>query len=414
MTPSNGIREKTTDFLKDLIRFPSTRGNEGSASRFVYEQIGPYVDRCELVAIDDAIKQDPDYAFPLPGHTYRNTPNVECFIQGQDPQRTVVFNAHLDVVPPSEGQVDPFSPHEVDGVIYGRGACDDKGPAATLFALALLLREKSIRPQPNLLFHFVIEEENGGDGTLAMVRRGVKADAAIVLESTDLDVAASVRGAVWFELKVFGKAAHSGNAQGRISALDKAFQAIQVWQDYHDRLLAESRHLPLFDEFADPMPLTIGECQAGNWPASVPAVAILKGLIGFLPNKNRHEVQAGLRQALLVNSDEWLREHFELTFPMLNSDGNSLPANHPLVIGLVEAIRQQGLPGKVKAMPAACDAWFYNNQAGIPTVVFGPGQIAYAHSKDEQIAIADVLQAAQILADFTQKDWMKGNGSGQG
>ena len=239
---------------------------------------------------------------------------------------------------------------------------------------------------------------------MAMVRRGVKADAAIILESTDLAVFPAVRGAVWFELKVFGRAAHSGNVQGRISALDKAFDAIQIMRDYHDQLLAESRHLPLFDQYPDPMPLTIGQCQAGTWPASVPALAVLKGLIGFLPNKNRHEVQAELRQALLENGDEWLREHFELTFPMLNNDGHSLPVDHPLVTGLVKSIQKYGLPGQVQAMTAACDGWLYNNQAGIPTVIFGPGSLVYAHSKDEQICLKDILAAAEILADFIQDD----------
>lgn len=405
MTCSNDIRQKTKKFLMDLISIPSTRGNEGPASRYAASQIQPYVDRCELVSIDDSIMQDKDYAFPLPGFTYKDTPNVECIIEGYDDGPSIVFNAHLDVVPPSEGQVDPFNPREENGIIFGRGASDDKGQVAVLYALALLLREKGIRPKGKLIFHFVIEEENGGNGTLAMVRRGVEADAAIVLESSNFAVFPAVRGAVWFELKVFGKAGHSGNVQGRISALDKAFQAIQIWKDYHDRLLAESRHLPLFDQYPDPMPLTIGQCQAGNWPSSVPSLAVLKGLIGFLPNKNKHEIQNGLRQALLDNGDEWLRENFELTFPMLNNDGNSIPKDHPLVTGLVDTIQQYGLPGHVQAMTAACDAWLYNNQAHIPTVVFGPGSLLHAHSKDEQIALDDVLKTAEILASFVQKDF---------
>lgn len=408
MSVSTGLRNKTQRFLMDLIRIPSMRGKEGPASRYVHANIQSLVDHSELLPIDDSIMQDPDYAFPLPGLSYKDTPNVECIIRGSGEGPTIVLNAHLDVVPPAEGQDDAFNPREAHGVIFGRGASDDKGQVATMYALALLLHERGIRPKGDLIFHFVIEEENGGNGTLAMVRRGVKADAAIVLESSDLAVIPAVRGAVWFQLKVFGRAAHSGNAQGRISALDKAFEAIQIWRGYHDRLLAESRHLPLFDKYADPMPLTIGQCQAGIWPASVPALAVLKGLIGFLPNKNRHEVQTGLRQALLDEGDDWLREHFELTFPMLNNDGNSLPVDHPLVTGLVETAQKYGLPGEVRAMTAACDAWLYNNQVGIPTVVFGPGSILHAHSKEEQIALDDILQAAEILADYVTGDVQMG------
>lgn len=409
MTCSDEIREHTKKFLMDLIRIPSTRGNEGPASRYVAEHISPYVDHCELVPIDDSIMEDPDYAFPLPGFTYKDTPNVECIIRGSGEGPTIVCNSHLDVVPPSEGQTDAYNPREENGVIYGRGASDDKGQVAAMFALALLLKEKGIKPKGDLIFHFVIEEENGGNGTLAMIRRGVKADAAIVLESTNLAVVPAVRGAVWFELKVYGRAAHSGNATDRVSALDKSFDAIRIWRNYHDELLDESRHLPLFDQYADPMPLTIGQCQAGTWPASVPAVAVLKGLIGFLPNKNRHEVQVGLRQALLDHGDNWLKENFDLSFPMLNNDGNSIPIDHPLVVSLVNTIRKHGCPGEIRAMTAACDAWQYNNQAGIPTVVFGPGSLIHAHSKDEQITLEDILKSAEILVDFVQGDFRLAN-----
>ena len=400
MQVSMETKQKVRDLLMDLIRIPSTRGNEGPAIRYMYEKMAPLTDSCQLVEIDDAIMDDPDYAFPLPGHTYKDTPNLECVIQGSGGGRTVVFNTHLDVVPPSEGQTEAFSPREENGVIFGRGACDDKGGAANFYGLALLLRERGIRPEGDLIFHFVVEEENGGNGTLAMVRRGVEADAVIISEPTELAVVPAVRGAVWFELQVFGRAGHSGSQGVRISALDKAFEAMLILRAYHDRLLAESRGIPLFDQFEDPMPITFGQMSAGNWPASVPSRAVLKGVQGFLPNRNRHQVQEEMREALRSQGDDWLRENFELTFPMLHSDGNMIPVDHPLVTALLAAMRRNGVPEKVTAMTGSCDAWFYNNQAGIPTVVFGPGSIAHAHAKEEQVVLDDILTASSVLADF--------------
>ncbi len=64
------------------------------------------------------------------------------------------------------------------------------------------------------------------------------------------------------------------------------------------------------------------------------------------------------------------------------------------------ALEKNGLPPTVRAQTAACDAWQYNNLCGIPTVVFGPGSILHAHSKEEQVRISDILQAAKVLADF--------------
>jgi len=398
------VRDQTQKFLLDLIAIPSLRGKEGPAAHYVQQAMERLVDRSELVPVPDSILQDPDYAFPLPGINYANTPNVECLLSGANTadRKRIVFNTHLDVVPPSEGQDHAFQPYIENELIYGRGACDAKGQAATLYVLAMLYYTRGIRPRHDLLFHFVIEEENGGNGTLAMVRKGIKADAAIVLEPSELMVIPAVRGAVWFELKVFGRAMHSGSTLGRISALDKAFEAIQIFKDYHDQLLAESRGLPLFDVYPDPMPLTIGQCSAGQWPASVPAEAVLKGLIGFLPNKNRHQVQDELRHALITYGDIWLREHFELTFPMLNNDGNMLPVEHPLVQCLLSAVEKNGRPANLRAMTAACDAWRYQNQAGIPTLVFGPGSLSVAHSKEEHILLDEVLAAAEILFDFCE------------
>jgi acetylornithine deacetylase len=392
------MRATVQRLLMELIRFPSTRGHEGPAMRYLADQMRPVVDECAIVPIDDGLMADPDYAFPLPGHTHRDAPNLECRVRGRGQGRTIVFNTHLDVVPPSEGQADAFNPRVEGGVVYGRGACDAKGQAATLFALARLLRERP--PEGDVIFHFVVEEENGGNGSLAMVRRGVKADAAVVAEPTSLAVVAAVRGAVWFELKVLGRAGHSGSVAGRVSAVDQAIQAIRILQAYHDRLLAQSRHLPLFDQFPDPMPLTVGQFNAGRWPASVPSEAILKGVLGFLPNTHWREVTEGMRAALQTEGDEWLREHFELAFTMLHSDGNMLPVDHPLVGALQAAAQRQGLPGRVTALTGAADPWFYQNMAGIPTVVFGPGSIAQAHARDEQVCLDDILTAAKVLADF--------------
>ena len=400
MGVSAEIRSRVESVLMELIRIPSTRGNEGPAIRFLREQTAPWVDSSVLIPIDDAIMNDPDYAFPLPSHTYRDTPNLECLIRGKSGGPTIVFNTHLDVVPPSEGQTEAFAPRREGGRVLGRGACDAKGQAAVLFALALLLRERGIQPSGDIVFHFVIEEENGGNGTLAMIRRGVHADAAIVIEPTEMAVVPAVRGAMWFELQTSGRAAHSGSPGSRISALDKAIEAMKILRDYHDRLLAESRGLPLFDVFADPMPLTFGECKAGTWPATVPAKAVVRGVFGFLPNRTRAQVREGMIESIRNRGDAWLRDHFELTFPMLHSEGNMLAVDHPLVTSLLTTLRKNGLAEKVSAMTASCDAWLYNNQAGIPTVVFGPGSITHAHSAQEEIVLDDVLAAASVLADF--------------
>ena len=152
---------------------------------------------------------------------------------------------------------------------------------------------------PDARPHFVVEEENGGNGTLAMVRRGIQADAAVVLECSEFTIFPAVRGAVWFELKTYGQAGHSGSKATTISALKKAIQAMEILEGYHDRLLATSRGIRHFDIYEDPMPITFGQCESGSWPSMVPAEATVKGVFGFLTNKDRHQVQREMREAIL-------------------------------------------------------------------------------------------------------------------
>jgi len=108
--------------------------------------------------------------------------------------RRLFSNTHLDVVPPSEGQNDPFLPRREEGEFSVAAPVMPRGKRPSLFALALLLRERGLEPSANLVFHLVIEEENGGNGTLAMIRRGVRADAVVVIEPTEMAVVPAVRG----------------------------------------------------------------------------------------------------------------------------------------------------------------------------------------------------------------------------
>ncbi len=398
MSAPTAVRERATAVLRELVAIPTTRGDEGDGMRRLHELIAPVVDRAELVAIDDELMDDPLYAFPVEGHTYAGTPNLECVIEGTGGGPPVVLNTHMDVVPPSEGQDDPWDPRLEDGTVHGRGACDAKGQIAVLHALAQLYRRDG-PPPVDLVFHVVVEEEVGGNGTLAMVRRGVDGRAAVVLEPSELDVFAAVRGAVWFRLVTRGRAGHSGSGGTRVSAHDVAVEAMEVLTGYHDELLARSRGNDLFDVHDDPMPITFGRITAGAWPASIPAEATVEGVLGFLPNVDHPTVQREMRAAL-AGRGGWLADHFELTFPMLNNDGYALAPDHPLVTGLVDAARTRGADASVQAMTASCDAWLYNNLAGIPTVVFGAGSLGDAHGSGEKIRTDDVMTAALALRDL--------------
>jgi acetylornithine deacetylase len=401
---TDAVRKETAEFLCELIRFPSLPGQEQAAVEYAAARFVE-VAEVERVPLSNALREDEDYADPIPGLEYEGRSNLRVRIPGAGGGRTLLLNTHLDVVPASAGQGRPFDPEVVDGVVRGRGACDAKGQAATIFAALLALQRMGVRLKGDVLAHLVVEEEVGGNGTLAMARRGEQADACIVMEPTDLKILPSVRGAVWFRVICTGKPGHSGRAGDTVSALKMAVRVIEILEGYHARLLAASRGIPLFDAFPNPMPITFGRLSAGDWPATAPSRAVVEGVLGLLPNNTRYQVMDEMRQAILAGGDAWLREHFELQF-MYRHDAHVLDSGHPLVTGLAGCCREGGAAGEVTAMTASCDSWFYNNQLGIPTVVFGPGSLRFAHSNEEHIRLDDIAAAAAILSGFLMR-WCK-------
>ncbi|MFH1267921.1 MAG: M20/M25/M40 family metallo-hydrolase [Planctomycetota bacterium] len=389
------------EFLERLIAFPSTSGNEHELmcwAEGAFEELGVEVTRAPL---SDAIRDDEDYSSPIPDLRYDGRFNLRLRLAGTGAGKTLLFNTHTDVVPPSQGQENPFQAAEIDGSIHGRGACDAKGQVATIYLVLAALAKLNFRPAGDVIVHLVVEEENGGNGTLAMVRAGEQADGCIVMEPTAGRIFASVRGAVWFRLLCEGKPGHSGRAGETVSALSLARKAMDVLEKYHHDLLAASRGIPLFDKYENPMPITFGRLAAGDWPATAPARATVEGVLGLLPNKTRYEVMDEFRQAL-ASADPQLRERVSVEF-IYRHDSHVLAPEHPLAAGLKQRSADWGIPAEIDAMTASCDSWMYNNQLGIPTVVYGPGTLGYAHTNEEQIALAEIADAACVLTDFAAR-----------
>ncbi len=399
------ITEDAAAFLCDLIRFPSTRGKEGPVNRFIRDKMRELVNEANLVQIPEMFKQHKEYRWLISELSYHDTQNVRLTLGGHDANaRSLALNAHSDVVPASKNQVGAFEPMIENGIVFGRGACDDKGQIAAIYLAFKTLKALALKPKGKVTVDIVIEEENGGNGTLFAIQEPPRADVAVVMEPTELKIIPAVRGAVWFTLTCIGKPGHSGRSADVVSALKLAVKAMSALEKYHEDLLARSRGKnPLFDQFENPMPVTFGQMNAGDWPATVPATATVKGVFGFLPNVHMKEVQDGMADALRNQGDEWLREHFELKFDMLASDGNEIPIDHPLVKCLEDASRKSGLEPEVSAMTASCDAWFYNNQLGIPTIVMGAGSLKHAHSNEEQIKIVDMQKMAMTLIHFIDR-----------
>jgi acetylornithine deacetylase len=401
-TNSNVFLLEAVDFLEQLIRFPSLSGQEEDVIQFMYHAFRPLADEVELIPLSDTLLKDPEYSSPIPGIKYDGRHYLRLKLNGTGSGRSIILNAHADVVPPSSQDKNQFEPYQENGAVYGRGASDDKGQIATIYLLLKTIKEKKISFKGDIIIHLVVEEENGGNGTLAAIRSDERADAVIVLESTSMKLLPAVRGAVWFRIICFGKSGHSGSAGKTANAIKMAVQVMEILENYHRELLAESKGIPLFDQYENPMPLTFGKLHAGKWPATIADQAVLEGVLGFLPNKTRIEVMQEMEAEIKQHGDGFLRNNFKLEFTYRH-DAHTLDVTHPLVTVLSEACSQAGEKTHISAMVASCDSWFYSKLLNIPTVVFGPGDLKDAHTSEEHIEVEQINRAAEILVNFVSR-----------
>ncbi len=396
--------DEAVEFLCRMIEIPSLPGAEADAMALAGEAFAQ-IGSVQQVPMDNSLRDDPDYSDPIPGIEYQGRYNLRICAPGSGGGKSLILNSHMDIVPAGANQVDPFNPQVKDGAVFGRGACDAKGQIATIYLAMAALDQMGIKLAGDVIAHVVVEEENGGNGSLAMVRNGETADAAVVLEPTELTVMPSVRGAVWFRINCKGKPGHPGRAGKTTSALTMAMQIIDILESYHDKLLAGSRGLEFFDKFPDPMPIVIGQLHGGNWGAAAPGEAMLEGILGILPNKTCADVMAEMAAEIRNAGGDELANNSELRF-LYRHDPMVTPTDHPLVTALAAGCTAAGVQSKIDGMTASCDSWLYNNRLGVPTVVFGGGSLTEAHGDTEYMPIDQLASAAKALVHMIV-DWCR-------
>ncbi len=310
----------------------------------------------------------------------------------------LIINGHLDVVPvAAEAWTrDPFDPHIEDDRLYGRGTADMKGGiAAAICALSVLERAGRTRAC-DLVFHLVADEERGGRlGTAALLRDGlIKADACLVPEPTDLQLCVAERGLLQGQLTVKGRPGHGSRPREAVSAIENAAHLVLA---LHAADFGDPDHPLLGQPTAN-----VGFIRGGNAYNTVAESCVLGVDRRVLPGATEDGTVAELRAKVDAAGVEGLRYTFDVdTF----GEASEMPADEPWVKQVGAAVergtgRQPGIIG----MSFTTDARFMRNQAGIPTVVCGPGAVEQAHANDEWVAISRLIDAtaayAELLATF--------------
>ena len=391
------------EFLKGMIRFESTPGNEAGVVEFCRDGFSKAGCDCELVPIPNEITSDPEYSFADQPVTYEGRSNMVAWRRGSGGGRSAILQGHLDVVPADDWE-DAFAPVDDGDFVVGRGAADAKGQVAAIWLAMRALDELDITLKGDVQCQTVIEEENGGNGALSLIRQGYRADAVVVLEGSELQIHPANRGAVWFKIEIEGLPTHMGRKTEGISAIDLSYKAIQAMYDYEKVIIADSADYPGFERYASPVQVNVGMLTAGSWPSQVAASAVIEGGVGFLPNRSMEQVEREVRDVIDGIDDPWLREHCKLSFPKLHNDSYEIDYSHPVVVALEKAARETGLDSEVFGFNVSCDARLYAKVGKMPTVVFGPGSVAQAHARGEKIGFGEVAKAAEAIVRFVM-DW---------
>ena len=384
-----------------LVSFPSTTGAEARIQEALAGILAGLGLPFEAVPIPETIVEDPDYTV-VPGHAgYHGRPNLLVDLKGSGGGgvASVIINTHVDVVPGPPGM---FTPRVENGTVFGRGACDAKGQVVTLLLALTALKDAGVRLRKDVQAQFVIEEEAGGNGSLAAILgAGLTGPAsAVVLEPTGLRARSANRGAVWFRLEVEGRTVHMGRAREGVSAVDEMAGLLPILKEYEALLRAASKGQPGFPDDPSPVVVNVGRIQGGDWPSTVPGKCVAEGGIAFLPNRTIGVIMGELRDILNLRAGAWAREHHRLETAGLHNEAFATDPAHPAVHLFRQIAESVVGPQGLEGWEASCDARLFFHRGGMPTIVFGAGDLGHAHSLVEQVRIDDILLAAETVARF--------------
>jgi acetylornithine deacetylase/succinyl-diaminopimelate desuccinylase family protein len=307
---------------------------------------------------------------------------------------TLLFNSHMDVVPAGEGwSFGPFSGEIRDGKLYGRGACDAKGPLAAFVIAMEAVRRAGVPLRGKISLAAVVGEEQDQSGTRQLVRDGIKADYAIVGEPTQLVPIIAHKGEVYYDIVTFGEAAHGSVPHLGTNAVFKMTPVIEGIRQLGHRLGQKSH--PLCGQPT----INLGVIRGGTIPNAVPDRCTIGLDRRMIPGESFEEARAEI-EALLAEI-EAADPEFQVE---LKEQGFWLPMEISSEEPIVTALRRQtevvtGREPGIDGWPATCDANILVNDAGIPTCIFGPGDLfGQAHKPDESILVDELDKGAQIYA----------------
>ena len=367
------VRERVTRLLCELVAIPSHGGEEQAVIRYLVDRFDRQGIPCRMSEMEGV---------PI---------NVIAEI-GAGP-RVLVLNSHHDTVPPGDPALwftDPLTPVVKDGKVYGRGAEDAKGCLAAMIVAFETLAARREPLSVRVVLMAVGGEERGGLGTKIEAARGLRADAAIVGESTGLVPLIAHKGVLRLEVEVTGKAAHASDPEAGINAIVAMAPIVLALEG----LAADIRRRA--EAYTGKASLVISTISGGVALNVVPARCVISIDRRVLPSETEadanREIVETVTRALPAGAGARVEVRKVRFVPPSITDASS-----PIVAAAEEAATAVlGRSARAAGFTATCDMTYLVNVAKIPTIILGPDSIELAHQANECISIEQMALAVEV------------------
>jgi len=315
-------------------------------------------------------------------------PNLIAHWPGQGRGPALMLASHMDTVPAEGMIVKPFAATIHDGKMFGRGTCDTKGSMAAFLTALALARESDRLPEDKLHFVATMSEETGCDGARALMRSGFRTDAAIVGEPTGCEVVTAHKGPVWMEIETVGRSCHASTPEQGVNAIEVMSRVVQFvhgpWAEYIQR-----REHPLLGRSTSAVTTIEGGSKINVLPSRCRAQ--IDGR--FIPGWPVDAVIADFKRMLAAHLGE--EGLFSLTRAVSYGSLDCSP-DIPLGRKLLAVCRRVNGQEAPRGVNYFADTGPFS-EAGIQSIIFGPGDAAQAHTADEFLALEQLYQATEII-----------------
>jgi acetylornithine deacetylase len=394
------------EHTKALMRFASVRGEEHAVQDFVFRAMrdrGYAVDRFPMDT--EALARHPGGAPATAAHS--DAPILVAIHRPREETgRSLILQAHVDVVPPGPAAMwrhPPFEPVIEGDWLYSRGGADMKaGHAANFFALDAL-RRLGLQPAATLYLQSVVEEESTGNGALMTHLRGYRADAVLIPEPEEEMLVRANTGVLWFRVDVRGLPTHVREMGKGANAIDAAYRVIAALREIETRWNAERERHEHFAGLDHPINLNIGRIEGGDWASSVPAWCRIEARINLYPGIPAEAAAAEIcdHLAAFARSDGYLANNPpELELTGFHAEGYVLEPGSEAEATLARAHEAAtGERLRTFATPGYLDTRVHALYDRVPALCYGPIS-ENIHGFDERVSLASLRRITKAIALF--------------